>query len=70
MLFLVFLTLSINIAAQLVVQPQRRENTNKTSRAIPVDITYLFNNRGFGGAVGDADFDGYNSRSLSLERQR
>lgn len=61
MLNLVLLSTVTIAAAQLVVQPQHRNNTNESPRSIPVDITSLLNNRGFGKDIGDANFDGSNS---------
>lgn len=53
-------------AAQLVYQPQHADNTNGSSRAVPLNITHLANNRGFGMTVGDASYDGYNSESVKI----
>ncbi|KAK8069400.1 hypothetical protein PG994_006016 [Apiospora phragmitis] len=58
MLSAVLLASVSSVAAQLVIQPQHRNNTNEVSRTIPIDIVHLFNNRGFGKAGGDANFDG------------
>ncbi|KAK7943124.1 glycoside hydrolase [Apiospora aurea] len=54
----VFLASLSSVAAQLVIQPQHRNNTNEVSRTIPIDVGHLFNNRGFGKSGGDANFDG------------
>ncbi|KAK8879926.1 glycoside hydrolase [Apiospora arundinis] len=58
MLSAVFLVGVSSVAAQLVIQPQHRNNTNEVSRTFPVKVDHLFNNRGFGKAGGDANFDG------------
>lgn len=54
------------VSAQLVIQPQHRDNTNETSRAVSLNITDFLDNRGFGQTVGDANFDGYNSKLIVL----
>ncbi|KAK8044989.1 hypothetical protein PG993_005013 [Apiospora rasikravindrae] len=58
LLSVVFLASLSTVAAQLIIQPQHRNNTGEVSRTIPVGIDHLFNNRGFGKAGGDANFDG------------
>ncbi|KAK7931825.1 glycoside hydrolase family 29 protein [Apiospora marii] len=58
MLTAVFLATLSSVAAQLVIQPQHRNNTNEVSRSMPIEIDHLFNNRGFGKVGGDANFDG------------
>ncbi|KAK7992123.1 hypothetical protein PG988_000917 [Apiospora saccharicola] len=58
MLSAVFLASLSSVAAQLVIQPQHKNNTNEVSRTIPIEIGRLFDNRGFGKVGGDANFDG------------
>lgn len=65
MLSTVFLACLSSVAAQLVIQPQHRNNTNEASRSIPIEIDHLFNNRGFGKVGGDADFDGTGRKYLA-----
>ena len=58
MFSVVFLANVASVAAQLIIQPQHRNNTNEVSRSVPLEINHLFNNRGFGKVGGDANFDG------------
>ncbi|KAK7755056.1 hypothetical protein SLS62_002871 [Diatrype stigma] len=43
---------------QLVINPKNRQNSAEASSAVPIDLSHLRNNRGFGREPGDADFDG------------
>ncbi|KAK8098567.1 glycoside hydrolase family 29 protein [Apiospora kogelbergensis] len=58
MFSIMFLVSVASVAAQLVIQPQHRNNTVEVSRSIPLGINHLFNNRGFGKVGHDANFDG------------
>lgn len=53
-------------AAEVIFQPQQAANSVNISRSIPLDLTDLLDNRGFGKDVGDADFDGEHSSPTPL----
>ena len=54
------------VTAEVIFQPQNAANSKNASRSITLDISDLYDNRGFGKEVGDADFNGYHSTSWRL----
>ena len=43
-------------------EKKHKNNSNELTRSFPLNISNLFDNRGFGKDIGDANFDGSNSR--------
>lgn len=52
------LTAAAAAGFELVINPKNRQNSIEPSSSVPIDLSPLRNNRGFGREPGDADFDG------------
>lgn len=61
------LLISVSVSGKVIFKPENDfQPVSGQSYSFPIDLSPLFNNRGFGLAPNEADFDGYGSKDFFL----